>query len=210
MVNAAEKRLSCPKCGWSNVRLSERSGFLDGLAALVFLSPLRCRSCRRRFYRLRFTARRALSVATADHPTPAAVDVPKPIPAPAPVVRRKIILLLDDDPALRRLLGRLLGREGYEVREASDAGAAVAELGCAGIHLEIDLAIVNLSDRDEGDEAVKALRSAHPELPVIVLSETLGPVEASEKLLILPKPSRVFAVVEGVRDLMSRDPIDAR
>lgn len=204
MVNAAAKRLFCPKCGWSNIRLSERSGFLDGVAALLFLAPLRCRNCRRRFYRLLFIARRAAPVATAHHPIPAAVDVPKPIPAPAPVVRRKIILLLDDDPALRRLLGRLLGRKGYEVREASDAGAAVAELRGA----EIDLAIVNLSARE--DEAVRALRSAHPELPVIVLSETLGPVEASEKLLILPKPSRVFAVVEGVRDLMSRDPVDAR
>jgi CheY-like chemotaxis protein len=203
MVNAAANRLFCPRCGWSNIRSSERSGFLDGVAALLFLAPLRCRNCRLRFYRLRFIARHAAPVATAHHPIPAPVDVPKPIPAPAPVVRRKIVLLLDDDPALRRLLGRLLGRGGYEVHEASDAAAAVAGLSCA----EVDLAVVNLCARE--DEAVRALRSAHPDLPVIVLSET-GLMEASEKLLILPKPSRVFAVVEGVRDLMSREPVDAR
>jgi hypothetical protein len=212
MVNAASKRLFCPKCGWSNIRLSERSGFLDGIAALLLLSPLRCRNCRLRYYRLWFLARRAPPLVTAHRAVPAPADVPKPtvvavdVPEAIPPAEaaRKVILLLDDDPALRRLLGRLLGREGYDVCEASDAGAATAELRTT----EIDLAIVNLGTRE--DEAVRVLRSAYPELPIIALSEPLALAEAPGKLLILPQPSRVFAVVESVRELMSRVPVDAR
>jgi len=112
----------------------------------------------------------------------------------------RIILLLDDDPASRKLLKRLLNREGYAVREASDAGAAVEALRGTGM----DLAVVNLSVCEEGEQAVRVLRSVSPELSVVVVSETATLLETTEKLLILPKPSRVFAVVESVRNLMLR------
>jgi ActR/RegA family two-component response regulator len=112
----------------------------------------------------------------------------------------RIILLLDDDPASRKLLKRLLNREGYAVREASDAGAAVEALRGTGM----DLAVVNLSVCEEGEQAVRVLRSVSPELSVVVVSETATLLETTEKLLILPKPSRVFAVVESVRNRMLR------
>ena len=38
------------------------------------------------------------------------------------------LLIVDDDPAIRRMLGRTLAAEGYEVRTAADGGAALAEL----------------------------------------------------------------------------------
>jgi hypothetical protein len=63
-----EKRIFCPKCGWSNVRSSKEAGFLDGAAKLFFLAPLRCRSCRLRFYRPWFVAKRASPVITVHHP----------------------------------------------------------------------------------------------------------------------------------------------
>jgi hypothetical protein len=43
--------LTCPRCGWSNVRHSQMSGLLDHVMRLFLLSPYRCRCCRRRFYR---------------------------------------------------------------------------------------------------------------------------------------------------------------
>lgn len=46
---------TCPRCGWSNTRLSVPDGVLDGLARAILLAPIRCRSCRHRFYR--FTTR---------------------------------------------------------------------------------------------------------------------------------------------------------
>jgi CheY-like chemotaxis protein len=200
MARADAERLSCPNCGWSNVRSSERAGFWDGAAKLLFLSPLRCRNCRLRFYRPWFLAKRALPLVADHHAIPDSVVAPDP--TPAAVVPHRIILLLDDDPAVRKLLGRLLHREGYEVREASGAVAPAAELRGTGI----DLVIVNLSAREEEEKAVRALRKAYPELVVVVLSETLALAEASGRLLILPKPSRAFSVVESVRNLISQDP----
>jgi two-component system nitrogen regulation response regulator NtrX len=36
------------------------------------------------------------------------------------------ILIVDDEPNIRRMVGALLGTEGYEVRDASDAVAGLA------------------------------------------------------------------------------------
>ena len=111
-------------------------------------------------------------------------------PVPAPVMRPRI-LLVDDDPSLRKLLCRLLEKEDYEVREASDSDAALAELRGT----RIDLAVVNLNDAEEGERAVQALRAAYAELTIVFWSEAAGVREGSENLLILPRPSHPSAVV---------------
>jgi len=111
------------------------------------------------------------------------------------------ILLLDDDPALRRLFSRLLRREGYVVREASDTRGALEELDAG----RIDLVFVNFNAPEAGEMAVHLLMSAYSALTVIVLSERVGFAETSQKLLILPKPSRVFEVVQSVREMVSRE-----
>ena len=38
------------------------------------------------------------------------------------------ILIVDDEPNIRRMVGALLGAEGYEVRDASDAAAVAANV----------------------------------------------------------------------------------
>jgi hypothetical protein len=88
------------------------------------------------------------------------------------------------------LLKRLLDRQGYDVREASD----VAELRGAEAHV----AIVNLSAAEQSDQAVHTLRTAYPELIVIVLSEAVGFPQRSEKLRILPKPVRALTVLSFI------------
>ena len=210
MVSAAPKRPICPNCGWNNVRLSDQAGVVDLVAKICFLTPLRCRNCRLRFYRLRSVAKNALPMVTVHHPIPgpsfaprrsAPSEIPRLIEVSA--VPRRIILLLDDDPALRKLLRRLLDREGYEVREAADAGSGTAALRGTGI----DLVIVNLSDGDEGEAAVRGLRRAYPELMVMVLSEAVDLRETSERLVILPRTLRVSAVVNSVRDCLMSQPI---
>ena len=194
-MNLAVKGISCPKCGWSSVRVSEPTGVLDRAARLFFLSPLRCRKCRLRYYRPWFIARRALPV--IEKPVPMARPVIVWIPGPIAVSRPRI-LLIDDDPALRRLLRRLLDKEGYEVREVSDGEAALAELRGA----KMDLAVVNLTAAEEGKKAIQALRSAYAELTIVVCSEVAGLRERSEKLLILPRPSRPFIVVSAIAQLL--------
>jgi CheY-like chemotaxis protein len=215
MMNGSTRRLFCPKCGWSNIRSSELVSFLDWVAKFAGLSPLRCRSCRLRFYRPWFLARRAFPLVTTHHSTLAsrpariALDprytspiavIPQGETTPVSLVPEGTILLLDDDPASRKLLRRLLDREGYVVREVSGASAALAELRGRGI----DLAIINLNGHG-GMAAVRTLRTAYPDLIVVVLSETAAHSEKSEKLVILPKPSRALVVLQNIRYLMSQD-----
>ena len=39
----------CPRCGWSNTRLSHTRSMLDTVLQLVSIRVFRCRSCNRRF-----------------------------------------------------------------------------------------------------------------------------------------------------------------
>jgi hypothetical protein len=45
------RRLSCPKCGSSDIRRSKSEGLFSGLARMFGRWPFRCRSCRVKFYR---------------------------------------------------------------------------------------------------------------------------------------------------------------
>ena len=42
-------QLACPKCGTREVRVSQRSGFLEAMKGLIGVYPLRCRRCRNRW-----------------------------------------------------------------------------------------------------------------------------------------------------------------
>jgi CheY-like chemotaxis protein len=103
---------------------------------------------------------------------------------------------------LRKLLRRLLDKEGYEVREASDSDAALAELRSS----KIDLAVVNLNAAEQGEEAVRALRSAHAKLTIVVCSAAAGLREEPENLLILPRPSRPYTVVSVIAQALENAP----
>jgi hypothetical protein len=171
--------------------VSDRTGILDRAAWLLMLSPLRCRKCRLRYYRPWFVAKRALPAIERPDPVRAPAFVSSPVPVS---VIRPGILLLDDDPPLRKLFRRLLDREGYEVREASDCGAALEELRGA----KMNLVVVNLNSAQEAEKAVWALRIGYAELTIVVCIEEDGLLERSENLLILPRPSRPFTVVSAI------------
>ncbi len=42
---------TCSRCGWSNARISAPASILDWVLKPLFIVPVRCRSCRARFYR---------------------------------------------------------------------------------------------------------------------------------------------------------------
>ncbi len=62
------KEMTCPKCGKHNIRPSPRQGLVDGLLAVVFLAPFRCRNCRVRFFR--FSKRIGNDLALSDSTRP--------------------------------------------------------------------------------------------------------------------------------------------
>ncbi len=50
--------LTCPKCGWSNIRPSAPNSVADRVVGTLGFAPFRCRTCRYRFFRLRLATRR--------------------------------------------------------------------------------------------------------------------------------------------------------
>jgi two-component system nitrogen regulation response regulator NtrX len=78
------------------------------------------------------------------------------------------VLIVDDEPNLRRMVSALLGAEGYDVREAADGRAGIA----AALDSEPDVALVDLmmpGDLD-GIATMSALRERFPDLPVVMMS----------------------------------------
>ncbi len=78
------------------------------------------------------------------------------------------VLIVDDEPNIRRMVGALLSSEGYDVRDAADGatGLALAEA------LEPDVALIDLMMPGELDglALLKRLRERRPDLPVVMMS----------------------------------------
>ncbi len=82
------------------------------------------------------------------------------------------VLIVDDEPNIRRMVGALLSAEGYDVREAATGREGVAMAADA----EPDVVLLDLmmpGDVD-GMDALARLRVAHPELAVIMMSGRAG------------------------------------
>jgi two-component system KDP operon response regulator KdpE len=77
------------------------------------------------------------------------------------------ILVIDDEPAIRRFLRTSLGAEGYDVLEAEDGETGLAMLRRNAVDLLVlDLGLPGM----DGLEALRRLRDSGSSLPVIVLS----------------------------------------
>src|ERR1700722_15909789 len=76
------------------------------------------------------------------------------------------ILIVEDDPDIRRLVGELLGREGFAVEAAEDAAAMDAVLG----RLRPDLVILDLMlPGEDGLSICRRLRRTDA-IPILMLS----------------------------------------
>jgi two-component system KDP operon response regulator KdpE len=79
---------------------------------------------------------------------------------------RRTILVVEDEPEIRRFLRASLDAEGYRVVDASNAGRGAIN---AGTH-KPDLAIVDLALPDfDGRELIRQIRQWSP-MPIVVLS----------------------------------------
>lgn len=99
------------------------------------------------------------------------------------------VLVIDDDNRIRDLLARYLGRAGYRVSAAKDAGDARAKM----VGIEYDLLIVDvMMPGEDGVSLVADLRS-YSDIPVILLTALGDPAHRIRGLKAgaddyLPKP----------------------
>jgi two-component system nitrogen regulation response regulator NtrX len=86
------------------------------------------------------------------------------------------VLLIDDEPNIRRMVGALLGAEGYEVRDA----AAGADGLAAAVEAEPDAVLLDLMMPGELDglATLERLRTQLPDVPVIMMSGRAGLADA--------------------------------
>jgi two-component system alkaline phosphatase synthesis response regulator PhoP len=116
---------------------------------------------------------------------------------------RQRLLVVEDDPAIRRVVVDALGFAGYAVSEADD-GRRGLELGSSG-NFDLVLLDVMLPELD-GFEVLKGLRSRQPRLPVIMLTAMGGEHErvrglrgGADDYVVKPfSPAELTARVEAV------------
>lgn len=92
---------------------------------------------------------------------------------------KKVILIADDSPTIRKFVSVALSVKGYEIISCSDGMEAMEKLPAQKIDLIItDLNMPNI----DGFELIASIRnnSAYKELPIIVLS-SLGATEDLQK-----------------------------
>ncbi|HVO19682.1 MAG TPA: sigma-54 dependent transcriptional regulator [Anaeromyxobacter sp.] len=116
------------------------------------------------------------------------------------------ILVVDDDPASRDLLRRVLATEGHQVVTAGDGREALAEMGRQPAELVVsDIRMPEL----DGVQLLERLREAAPEVPVILVT-AFGDVEGAVDAIrrgafdYLAKPYDVDAVRHLVRRALAQ------
>jgi CheY-like chemotaxis protein len=112
------------------------------------------------------------------------------------------ILVVDDEPAVRHLLVRLLDTEGYEVVAVNDGAAGLAAAKTAG--KPYDLVITNnCMPRMSGAELVAHLQRLYPGLPILHLDDLSRPQHTGEiSIPTLFKPFSLDALLDAVRSLL--------
>ena len=78
------------------------------------------------------------------------------------------ILVVDDEPGVRRMVCRMLAQGGYGICEATDGAEALASLR-AGLVGDLVLSDVVMPQMD-GVQLLEALSVSHPGLPVLLMS----------------------------------------
>ena len=123
-------------------------------------------------------------------------------------LRRKRILIVDDDPSIRYMLGRILQDEGYDTLTAASGGEG---LTTAAAH-EVDLVLLDLKMPGmNGQEALKELNVLRPGLPVIIMTAYPGRQfdgGTNGVSALLQKPLDFPILLEAIKKLLAQ--ADAR
>jgi PAS domain S-box-containing protein len=124
-------------------------------------------------------------------------------PAAAPRGRGETILLVEDEASLRELAGRILTRNGYQVRFARTAAEAPGIAAEAAQPIDLLLTDVVMPEM-LGNEVAGRVRATRPALPVLYMSGYAQPVLDTHGVLagqidLLEKPFTETTLLTRVR-----------
>ncbi len=113
------------------------------------------------------------------------------------------VLVVDDEPMVRRMLARFLEDTGFTVFTAGCASEAV-KLSRSQPH-RIDLLISDIvMPGMDGPSLATELKAVNPELNVLLMSGNCDSGQIDNAFEFLPKPFSMFDLLARVRRLISR------
>jgi CheY-like chemotaxis protein len=121
---------------------------------------------------------------------------------------KKRILLVDDDPGIREMLGRVLESEHYEVELAGTGREAVAKF--AADPPDLVLLDLNMPDLD-GWEAIDRITRTHPYTSVIVITARPKQYEQAVALAVdalMEKPLDLPLLLAAIAGLVAESESD--
>ncbi|MGE3957025.1 MAG: response regulator [Vicinamibacterales bacterium] len=117
--------------------------------------------------------------------------------------RVKGVLVVDDMPHTRRLVCRVLDREGIETFEAEDGAAAYAAVRSHPDDISLALVDVELSEPTGGEVGAEIKRSLPQARVVFMTGQDIDMLVAEGRLpdnaVVLRKPFTLTALVDTVR-----------
>jgi PAS domain S-box-containing protein len=135
-------------------------------------------------------------------------------PQRAPAGKGELVLVVEDEPEVRRMAERILTKGGYSV--IGTAGGSEAMAICESGEHAIDLLLTDVIMPEMlGTELVERVRRAQPELRVVYMSgyshEVLAPQALTDNdgSAFIEKPFNARALLEVVRELLERPPAHA-
>jgi DNA-binding response OmpR family regulator len=115
-------------------------------------------------------------------------------------------LIVEDDPAIRKLVGKLLVRSGIEIDNAHDGKQAIEKIRKGGYSvLVLDLMVPEVN----GFEIIEYIKVNRIELPVVVVSavsqQMLSRLDLGVVKLVITKPFDVDEFTKAVVKLCQQE-----
>ena len=119
-----------------------------------------------------------------------------------------VVLLVEDEPAVRLVMADVLADNGYEVLEADTGEKALRQIRSAA-RIDLLLSDVGLPGGMNGRQLADAARDYRPDLKVLFVTgydeqAALGSGQMSDGMAILTKPFNIASFSTKVQDLMHK------
>jgi len=129
--------------------------------------------------------------------------------ASAPLNGTETVLLVEDEPALRKLARTILTDSGYRVTEAPDGGAALREIEQSGAEFELMITDVVMPGMS-GRELAARVAPLRPNMKVLYMSGYTDGAAVARRALngdvdLIQKPFTAEALKARVRAILDRD-----
>jgi two-component system, cell cycle sensor histidine kinase and response regulator CckA len=113
------------------------------------------------------------------------------------------VLLVDDEPAIRRFIKAILQKHGYTVVEAEDGADAYRVMQQQNGNFDLLVTEVHMPNMD-GPTLAEHVRNTFPSIPVLFVSAYPADAPAIPASDLLPKPFTPEALMSRVQELLNR------